>query len=496
MPDKTRLPLEIARKLRDTAAGKTIAFVHGNFNVVHPGHLRLLNFAAECADLLFVAVHDKTSSDAFIDEGFRLNGVQAIGVVDEAFLIAPARIAEFIQALKPDIVVKGKEHELKENFEDNIVETYGGKLIFSAGEVQFSSLDVLRREFLDPGTPKWTKPHDYFARQGIEIARLQKLVSGFTKLRVAVIGDLIVDKYVTCDPLGMSREDPTIVVTPIQSDQFVGGAGIVGAHAKGLGAQVAFFGVAGEDETCQFARNRLAAYGVEAYLSIDASRPTTLKKRYRAGGKTLLRVSHLRQHDIAEDLQQQLIERLLATLDSVDVLIFSDFNYGALPQRLVDTVVKECSRRAIPMVADSQASSQLADISRYRGMHLITPTEHEARMALRDTTSGLVALAESLRTRSLAKHVVITLGAEGILIQSEPELHHKLQTEQLPALNNAPKDVAGAGDSLLTCAALAIASGANIWEASYLGSIAAACQVGRVGNIPLTASEVLRSLSE
>jgi rfaE bifunctional protein kinase chain/domain len=487
---------ELAADIRRKAAVKSIALVHGNFNVVHPGHLRLLNFAAECADYLVVAIYDKTSSDAFIEENLRLNGIQAISVVDDAFLLPPSLLTPLIKALKPEVIVKGKEHENKVNIETELVDSYGGKLIFGAGEAQFSSLDLLRREFSLSSSSRWIDPNDYFERQGIKKSRLKELVSNFSKLKVAVIGDLIVDEYITCDPLGMSREDPTIVVTPIQSDRFVGGAGIVSAHAKGLGADVAFFGVAGDDEIRRYSIDRLAVHGVDAYLAIDASRPTTLKQRYRAGGKTLLRVSHLRQHDIAEKLQGELLERLLAVLDSVDLLVFSDFNYGILPQRLVDRVTLECKVRSIPVVADSQASSQVADISRFRGMHLITPTEHEARLALRDGTSGLVALAESLRVQSLAKHVIVTLGAEGLLIQSAPEPHDKLQTDQLPALNSAPKDVAGAGDSLLTCAALAIAAGGTIWEASYLGSIAAACQVGRLGNIPLQAAEVLQSISE
>ncbi len=487
---------ELAADIRRKAAGKSIALVHGNFNVVHPGHLRLLNFAAECADYLVVLIHDKSSSDAFIDENLRLNGVRAISVVDDAFLIPVSLLTPLIKSLKPDLIVKGKEHENKFNIETELVNSYGGKLIFGAGDAQFSSLDLLRREFSLSSTSRWINPIDYFERRGLEIPRLKELVSNFTKLKVAVIGDLIVDEYVTCDPLGMSREDPTIVVTPIQSDRFVGGAGIVSAHAKGLGADVAYFGVTGDDEIRRYAVDRIAAHGVDTYLAVDPSRPTTLKQRYRAGGKTLLRVSYLRQHDITEQLQAELLERLVAVLDSVDLLIFSDFNYGTLPQRLVDSVTLECKRRSIPMAADSQASSQIADISRFRGMHLITPTEHEARMAVRDGTSGLVALAESLREQSLAKHVIVTMGAEGLLIQTDRQQRDRLQTDQLPALNNAPKDVAGAGDSLLTCAALAIAAGGTIWEASYLGSIAAACQVGRLGNVPLQAVEVLKGISE
>ena len=69
-----------------------------------------------------------------------------------------------------------------------------------------------------------------------------------------------------------------------------------------------------------------------------------------------------------------------------------------------------------------------------------------------------------------------------------------MQTDQLPALNTSPKDVSGAGDSLLTCASMALAVGADVWRAAYLGCIAAACQVSRVGNVPLSADELIMEL--
>lgn len=146
------------------------------------------------------------------------------------------------------------------------------------------------------------------------------------------------------------------------------------------------------------------------------------------------------------------------------------------------------------MAADSQSSSQIGDVSRFQQMTLIPPTEREARLALQDFDSGLVVLAAKLQERAKAANVVVTLGAEGVLVQAGPSETNKWQTDRLPALNNAPKDVAGAGDSFLTCAAMALAVGADIWQASYLGSLAAACQVGRVGNIPLTHDELVAEI--
>jgi sugar/nucleoside kinase (ribokinase family) len=115
-------------------------------------------------------------------------------------------------------------------------------------------------------------------------------------------------------------------------------------------------------------------------------------------------------------------------------------------------------------------------------------------MALGDSRSGLVVLAESLKQKAAAKHIIVTLANEGILIHS-PEAEAGLITDRLPALNAAPKDVSGAGDCLLTCAAMALVISGDIWQSAYLGSVAAACQVSRVGNMPLTAEMLQAELS-
>jgi rfaE bifunctional protein kinase chain/domain len=478
------------QEIRAQAKGaKRIVFVSGNFNVVHPGHLRLLRFAADCGDFLVVGVLDSMSKGAIVQEDLRLEGIKSISLVDFAFTLRDPP-EQFISELQPSMVVKGKEHEDNVNLEQTAVDAYGGKLLFSSGEMSFSSLDLLKREFIESNLSTVVMPKDFPLRHRFTKADLKDVLGRFNSLRVMVVGDLIVDEYINCDPLGMSQEDPTIVVTPIRTDRFLGGAGIVAAHARGLGAKVSYFSVAGQDEARQFANEKLNSMGVAVEVLEDASRPTTLKQRYRAGGKTLLRVSHLRQHAINRELITDLSRRIGDRLDETDLLIFSDFNYGCLPQVLVDQIAANCRRHGVMMVADSQSSSQVGDISRFRDMELVTPTEREARLAVRDFDVGLVVLSEHLRARSGAKNVILTLGTEGLLVYAPLADGENWHTDKLPAFNTAPKDPAGAGDSLLTCSAMALAVGANIWEGSFLGSLAAALQVGRVGNAPLAPEEL------
>ena len=123
---------------------------------------------------------------------------------------------------------------------------------------------------------------EFAERHNFSKSDLTNVIKSLSGLNVTIVGDLIVDEYISCDPLGMSQEDPTLVVTPIEKKKYIGGAGIVAAHAVGLGAKVNLLTVSGDDEERDFAENKLNSYGVNTEFFSDESRPTTLKQRFRA----------------------------------------------------------------------------------------------------------------------------------------------------------------------------------------------------------------------
>jgi rfaE bifunctional protein kinase chain/domain len=486
--DCSRLARQVRAALPDHGR---VCFVSGNFNVLHPGHLRLLKFAAELAECVVVGVLPDSTPGVSVASEMRVESLQALSLVAQAIAL-PCSPAEFIADLKPEFVIKGAEYAAAPNPEAAAVETYGGRLVFGSGEMQFSSNELLDSEFRGGARSCVKKPLEFPRRHKFEIASLKQCLDSFNGLRVLVVGDLIVDEYVTCDPVGMSQEDPTIVVTPLETRRFVGGAGVVAAHAQSLGANVRFFTVTGDDEPAAFASSWLTERGISVQALSDDTRPTSVKQRFRASGKTLLRVNSLRQHAIGLSLVKRLVRQIDELLGDTDLLLFSDFNYGCLPQGLVEAITSRAASSGVMMGADSQASSQMADISRFKGMNIITPTEREARLAVRDNQLGLAALADRLKAAAEATNVIITLGSGGLLVRTrEGDLDI---ADQLPAFNSAPKDVAGAGDSFFTTTSLSLCAGHDIWRSVYLGSIAAACQVGRIGNAPLTRAELVAEI--
>ncbi len=136
----------------------------------------------------------------------------------------------------------------------------------------------------------------------------------------------------------------------------------------------------------------------------------------------------------------------------------------------------------------------MGDLSRYVGATMISATEREARRTVNNFKSGLQNVAIRLLEKSQAKTIIVRLSAEGlIVILPKPEF----TTDSLKAMNSNPVDVdvAGAGDAFLYASSLALAPGASIWEASYLGSIAASIQVLRIENVPLNKELIMRELA-
>jgi rfaE bifunctional protein kinase chain/domain len=478
---------------------KRVVFVSGNFNIIHPGHLRLLYFAADQGDFLIVGViNDEVAQDLSNSIEERITNVASIECVQKAIVLNHSP-EQYISEIRPDIVVKGREFENKDNPERSIVESYGGKFIFSSGESRFTSFDLIDREIYNRQNIDIEKPNNYLKKHNFNNDRLLEILKNFSTLNVLVIGDTIVDEYVDCDPVGMSQEDPTIVVRPNHSDYFLGGAGIVAAHAQSLGGSVNFHTVLGQDKFSEYTKTACKSYGFKLSNLTDATRPTTHKKRYRAQGKTLLRVNNYIQKPISEELINTAFTRLRKNIINADLIVLSDFNYGMLPNKLIEKVVQCAKDFDVLVVADSQSSSQIGDISRFSGATLVTPTEREARIAMQDFESGLVSLSENLRCKVGAKHVFVTMGREGVLIHTTEtpiEISSSWQTDRIPAMNLSQKDPSGGGDALLIVSSLALAAGASVWEAAYMGSIGAACQVGRVGNIPLTIDELENAINK
>ncbi|MDC0453483.1 PfkB family carbohydrate kinase [Alphaproteobacteria bacterium] len=463
-------------------------FLSGNFNVLHSGHLRLFNEAKKIGKRLIIGVYgDKFQENKnAIKQNLRLNNLKHISIVDETFIIKES-IEKTLLKLKPDVVIKGKEHENKYNPELKILNKYKGQMFFTSGESILSSQDFINKNS-EVKKNNILKPTNFINRHNIKSENLIKILKNFKKLNIIVLGDLIIDEYIYCLPIGMSQEDPSIVLKPARREKYLGGAGIVASHAANLGAKVDFITVVGNDNHNDFIKKKLKNPNLKFKAYIDNQRINILKQRFKSKNKTLFKVSDFNQNSISLTFQKKIISNIKSKIKKTNLIILSDFNYGCLPTALIDKIIKIATDNNVFICADSQTSSQLGYISKYKNINLITPTEYEARVSVRNQEDGIPILCNALQKETKSKHIIMKLGPDGIFIHSNKT--SKITDDTIKALNLNPVDIAGAGDSLLAISAMSLALGSSIWEASYLGSLGAAVQVSREGNVPIATKEI------
>ncbi len=457
--------------------------ISGKFRVIHAGHIRLFRLGKELAEKLVVAID--VSNLELEEIAWRLKVLESIEYVDQVIQYDEF-IEPIIRKLQPSIILKGVEFKDATNVESVILEEYGGKLLFSSGVSYFTESDLITAGDENFSRNLLLLPQAFMQRNAITQQRLRDEIEKFVELRVCVIGDVIVDEYINCHPLGMSQEEPTVVVTPIDSKRFLGGAGIVAAHCRSLGAKTTLISITGEDEIGRWGVEKAKEYGLNVKITMDVTRPTTLKQRYRSGTQTLLKVSHLRQDEISAEIQKQIVEAFRSLAGDIDLLIFSDFSYGTLTEQVINEITSIARDKRIFISADSQTSSQVGNLMKFKGVDLITPTEREARIELKDQTSGLVIIAEKVRTSVDSKNILLKMGLDGVLISGLNKDGKVVPTDEIKGLNRNAIDTSGAGDSMLAAASLALASGADLYLAALLGSIVAGIQVSRIGNLPIS----------
>ena len=465
--------------------------ISGKFAVIHSGHIRLFMYAHSLGKELIVALDSAGLAKEEVE--WRLAFLSTQEFIDKV-VVFDGEIKILLNELRPEFVLKGSEFASQFNVEAEIVAEYGGELVFSSGSTYFSEADLINKKNQAPEGSSFRLPEEYIKRNDLNFVKIRECISKFKSIRVCVIGDLIIDEYINCHPLGMSREEPTVVVTPIDSQKFLGGAGIVAAHTAGLGAKTTLITLIGQDDAGDWGLKKAQEYGLNLSLILDKKRPSTLKQRFRSGNHTLLKISHLSQDEVSSDIQAEIVKRFESIVEEIDLLILSDFSYGTLNSHISKKVIDIAKKNNVLIAADSQTSSQLGNLSQFEGVDLITPTEIEARLELKDQQSGLAVIIEKLRQSISPESIILKLGADGVLLYGTDLKGEPLRMDALPTFNSNPVDTSGAGDSLLSAAALALTVDRDIYKAGLIGSLAASIQISRIGNTPIQQENLLAIL--
>jgi rfaE bifunctional protein kinase chain/domain len=473
--------------------GDSVVLCHGHYNIIHPGHMRFIEHAKGLGNKLIVAVYGDCYFSGSELKGIypqhdRAQGLSALHMVDYVLILDSITLLDALASIKPAIFVMGKDYEQGRNEEEaeasRFANSSGIKVVYHSGEIHYASSELLHSSQQELEQARLHQFIESCKRQQVNIVDLSHYLGEFSKRRLLVVGDTIVDQYAACEPLGMSAEAPVVVVRELETQEYVGGAGIVAAHIRALGAECSYLSIVGKDQPGDFVRNEMEKQQISAYLIEDSSRPTTFKIRYMVNNQKLFRVSRLQEHSPSQELESQLIERLEELVPLVDGVLVSDYVYGVVTNRLLTRLLELARKHSVKLFGDLQCSSQIGNILRFKEFDLLCPTEREARIALGDNESGLEWIAQTLRDKTKSNDLLIKMGGDGFIVYTSENSF--LQRQHFPALAVNPLDVTGAGDSLLAAMSVSVCAGASLMEASAIGTCMASIAVQTVGNIPVS----------
>jgi rfaE bifunctional protein kinase chain/domain len=343
------------------------------------------------------------------------------------------------------------------------------------------------------------------------VPRLKRWIPRLRGKRIGVLGDLMLDRYLWGTASRLSPEAAVPVVDFVEQSECLGGAGNVAANLAALGAKVEAFGVMGNDEAGRALRACLRAAGInDRGVLADSKCVTTVKTRIIARHQQIVRIDHERHEPLRSETEEKLLHRLFAALKRLDALVLSDYDKGLVTDAFADRVLSAAHQLQVPVFVKPKTSRLYA----YRGARAIVCNAKEAGFFVTRSLGNEKSFEEA--GRALLAHfgcsaVVITRTEKGLSVFEEASPRHiyipATSFEVTYARVGRPGvergatgrqvfDVTGAGDTVLSVLALAVAAGASLADAATLANTAAGVVVGKLGTATVSPKELAHALEE
>ncbi len=503
-------PQTLAQHLRELrAAGRTAVQCHGCFDLVHPGHLRYLQFARQLGHELIVSLTGdaaiaKGPDRPFIPQELRAENLAALEFVDWV-VIDPNPTAEtLLRILRPDVYVKGQEYAVSADprfvREREIVESYGGRVVFHSGDVVFSSTRLMQSRARDSRLDA-CRLGALCRRCGIDLASLQRVLAAMRGMPVLILGDCVRERQVYCDPEDSAEDAPVQTLRQIDERVHWSGAAAVALQAAELGARPVVIGAAGDGPTWDGLRELLSNREIEHEL--PSVRSELIERVSFLGDDTRL-LTVLGGQPLPADLsiERKLLDCAAARLSDAALLIWADCGYGSITPGLQQALTERARALGIPRVG--LAPGPRGQIARIAGAELLVTTERRLRRALQDRSSSVNAVAWNLLASAGAERMLVRLHKRGVLCfekrdaesVGEAASHLRLKGEFIPDASPARIDDLGVEECVSATAGMALAGCGSLPLAAYLAVAIESICSGRAGVAPATDADLYAWMDE
>lgn len=470
--------------------GKKIALCHGVFDLLHPGHIIHLEQAKEMADILVVSVTAaqyvrKGPDRPYFDDEMRTKVLSALEFVDYVMISEGYTVEDIIESVKPDIYVKGEEYARAEDDitgkiseERALVEKYGGVLKFTTGEV-FSSTKLINTAMSGLSDEIRNYMRDFKTRHSMKEIRNYTDIIG--KLKVLVIGDVIIDKYTYCDVQGMMSKDMGYSARLSYSEEYLGGSVAITRHLATFTDDVTLMSIIGNEENVRLCLNDEVSDRVRLRLLHSTRFPTIIKHRYltrnekREEYKKIFAINNIPEKmRYEEELYSDFKKILRDEIRDYDVVFLCDFGHGLVDKEII-SIIEENAHYLVLNCQTNSTNKGLNVITKYNRADAFSLDQQELKLAFPDNSMeediGLKKLSQHLKGNGWLTRG--SLGAYGIC-------DGKIQ--ECPAFALNVKDTVGAGDAFFAVAGIFAAAGASTEVGTFVGNIGGALGANIIGN--------------
>jgi rfaE bifunctional protein kinase chain/domain len=320
----------------------------------------------------------------------------------------------------------------------------------------------------------------------------QEIFKAFAKQRVLIVGDVMLDRYIWGSNDRMSPEAPVPIITVRKRDHRPGGAGNVAQNILSLGATPVLCALVGKDEAGIRLNECLQKQSISTEgIVISSARPTTEKTRVIAQEHHIVRVDEESDQPPSELEEELIIARVSSLLPSCSVVIFQDYDKGVLSENVIANIVDFASKAGIPTIVDPKKRN----FAHYKGVTLFKPNLKELREGLHINVDPkdvrqIADAVSRLKTMLSAKGVMTTLSEHGVYIDYKGEQVH------LPAHVRRITDVSGAGDTVVSVAALCVALGLDARHVAGYSNLAGGLVCQHVGVVPVDRQELMTEIQQ
>ena len=479
---------QLSKILEKKRRGKKIVLCHGVFDLVHVGHIEHFKKAKLLGDLLVVTV----TTDKYINKGpgrpyfnsqLRQSFLESIKYIDYVAEIDSPSALEGIKLIKPNIYCKGKDYKdaskditNKIKKEISEVKKYNGKIVYT-NEITFSSSKLLNTNKIGLGKDQIKIISDIkkkYTYKDIEI-----ILNDLSKNKVLVIGEVIVDQYNFCEPLGKSGKDPIMMFRNINNEKYAGGTAAIANHVASFSNNIKLLSTIGNKrENESFIKKNLKK-SIKTYFFPKENSSTIVKEKYidHITNNKLIGFYNFNDSQLNSYEEKKINMIISKYLNKMDTVVMADYGHGMISNKVAKLICNK-SKFLVVNAQINAANSSHHTLNKYDRLDAIIINESELRHELRDRSSSIEILVKLLIRNLKINYVVVTSGSKGAKLfdNIDKKFYHS------PSFTNNVIDKIGSGDAMMSLFSIILQKTRDPQLSIFLGSLAAAQAVQILGN--------------